>query len=280
MMPENTRAITTYRELQAVQRSPARKVRDLARELALFPLGHLRAIPRHGRWIRFPYYHHVFSDEREGFDAQLRYMKNFGDFISIDDAVAALHHERPLEGRYYCITFDDGFRSCWEHAVPVLLEHGATAAFFLPTQFIGTSLEHDREVIRSFHRGGRLIEFLSWDECREMLDAGMTIGAHTVHHRPLIELTDAEVEWELSESKKVIEDRLGIHCRHFAAPFGVPGVDFHQRRDPEIARRLGYASFLTTRRGSLHRLPAPMQIERDHMIAAAPIWHLRYFLGR
>ena len=78
----------TYAEFTA--RQPARiRARSVARDLALRGLSLGRRIGGRG-WIRFPYYHHVFDDERRGFARQLDYLRQFGDFVAIDDAAAML----------------------------------------------------------------------------------------------------------------------------------------------------------------------------------------------
>jgi peptidoglycan/xylan/chitin deacetylase (PgdA/CDA1 family) len=261
--------------------SPVQRLRGLARDAAIFALSQVRAIPHGTNWLRFPYYHHVFDDERAGFVRQLRLLRNHGDFVSLDDAVEILGSDSPPKGRYFCVTFDDGFKNCIDNAVPILLDHGATAAFFLPTRFIGTSFEKDGETIASFFDGSDLaVEFLSWDDCRAMARAGMTIGSHTVSHVRLIELTEARVEDELRASKDTIERQLAVPCRHFCCPWGRFGIDYRPDREPTIARRLGYQSFLSTRRGSFQRRSLPMQIDRDHIVAAWSVHQLRYFFSR
>ncbi|HEX2721552.1 MAG TPA: polysaccharide deacetylase family protein [Gemmatimonadaceae bacterium] len=260
--------------------SAAGRLRDAARSAII---GGLSLVPRHSpsAWVRFPYYHYVFDDERRAFAAQLAYLRNRGEFISIDRAVALLRGTEPVDGRYFCITFDDGFRNCLTNAVPILLEHGAVAAFFVTTDFVGASPLKDPEQIRRVSNGGpRVPDFLSWQECREMILAGMTIGSHTVSHRRLSTLSDAEAEVELRESKVIIERELGTQCHHFSCPKGGPERDFRTGRDPVIARRLGYASFLTTQRGSVHRLSDPFLVERDHLLAAWGTHQLRYFFSR
>jgi peptidoglycan/xylan/chitin deacetylase (PgdA/CDA1 family) len=124
------------------------------------------------------------------------------------------------------------------------------------------------------------MEFLDWDDCRELVAAGMTIGSHTKSHRVLVEQSDAEVKRELQESKETIERELGTACDHFCAPVGRPDVDFRTDRDYELARRVGYRSFLTTQRGSVHRTSTPMAIERDHTLAIWGLYQLRYFFSQ
>lgn len=161
--------------------------------------------------------------------------------------------------------------------MPILLRHRAPAAFFLATRFLDATDRVDRNAGRAFldDRYGEL-EFLTWDHCRAMKDAGMTFGSHTVSHTPLIRLDASRVETELRESKMVIERELGVECRHFCAPLGFPGRDFVVGRDPEIARRIGYRSFLTTRRGSCDHSVNPYLVERDRVLAMWQLYRLRY----
>jgi peptidoglycan/xylan/chitin deacetylase (PgdA/CDA1 family) len=272
--------VTTFRAWHSFL-SPRARLRSRARNAAVFLLSLRSEEPRGSNWIRFPSYHHVFDDERDGFAAHLRYLKNLGEIIPLDAAIEMLESGDPIDGRYFCITFDDGFKSCLTNAVPVLVDHQATAAFFLPTRYIGTSVERDHDLIHGFYNPGNLtIEFLDWDDCRQLARAGMTVGSHTVNHPRLIELSEAEVAEELKASKETIEREIGLPCDHFCCPTGRPGIDFDPDRDPAIARRLGYRSFLTTRRGSIHRKPEPLSVDRDHMLAAWHPYQLRYFLSR
>ena len=78
----------------------------------------------------------------------------------------------------------------------------------------------------------------------------------------------SDFEGELRESKSRIEAELQRPCKHFACPWGRPGVDFDPEVHPALARRVGYASFLTTRRGANAAGTSPFAIRRDHFTAA------------
>src|SRR5438105_6196996 len=78
-------------------------------------------LPSDRDWIYFPLYHFILDDERRGFDRHLRYMRRRGEFISIDDAVAAMSNPAGIGGRYFCVTFDDGVKNCLTNAVPILV---------------------------------------------------------------------------------------------------------------------------------------------------------------
>lgn len=264
MSPRDAGLGSTYREV--VSRTTRReRLRSALRDSVVSLLAYTKRPDPSDGWIRVPCYHHVFDDERDGFQRQLRYMRELGEFISLDEAVSLLGSAKPFHGRYFCITFDDGLRNCLTNATPILAELRIVAAFFVITSHV--------------ERAGGDVGSLSFDDCRQLLDAGMTIGSHSVNHRRLVELSEDEVVAELQLSKDLIGRTLGIECRHFCAPFGRPSVHFDVVRDPAIARRVGYASFLTLARGPNRHGASPYFMHRDHLLANWSLRQLKYFFG-
>jgi len=237
-----------------------------------------KSIGRSTGWIRFPYYHHVFPDERRGFARQLDYLRNCGECISLDQAVSMLEAGQPIDGRYFCLTFDDGIKCCHDGATPILAERGIPGAFFIVTDYTADTV--DARIRRRLHGGvAYAYEYLTWAECREMVAAGMTIGSHTRSHVRLAGLGENEVRRQLTESKQTIEEKLGIACKHFACPWGGAGKDFDSQRDVAFASDAGYRSFLTTRRGKNTSGDAPYAIRRDNTYANWSTHQLRYFMS-
>ena len=258
------------------------KARSLARDGVIRALSTGRSVGvgsgGEGRGINFPYYHHVFDDERDGFARQLSFMAANGDFIGLDEAVAMLASGEPINGRYFCITFDDGFKNWITNAAPILADHKAKAAFFVVTGFIGSNVDEDREKLLGFYESGNLLmEFLDWDDCRALGEAGHIVGSHTQNHVHLADLDEAGAWAEMKGSKETIEAELGRACEHFCCPFGRENIDFLPNRDPDMARRVGYQSFLTTRRGRNGPGASPMSISRDHLLAGWGDYQLKYF---
>jgi len=243
----------------------------------------LKSIPRKvdnsNNWIRFPFYHYVYLDQRKNFSNQLDYMKKYGDFISLDTAVEMINSGEKIDGRYFCVTFDDGMDSCLDIAVPILNERNISAAFFIMTEYTSNVANKDGR-IEAFIPGLKYkARYLSWSDCREMLNAGMIIGSHTRRHEKLINLSDGEVYDELKISKEIIENNLNIVCNHFAAPWGRPGIDYTQGRDDIIAAKVGYKSFLAVNRGPMTQGSSPYFINRDFFNAHDDISRLRYYFG-
>lgn len=265
-------------------KTPAKvRIRDGLRDLILRGLTVGRQIDHGTTWVRFPFYHHVFPDEREGFKKQLLYLRQFGEFISLDEAIALFNSGDPVKGRYFCLTFDDGFKSCISGALPILKELNIPVTFFIVTSLVGKSLAPDDPIARTvfgFKGDKTSLDFMSWEDCRQAVEAGMTIGSHTQTHPRLAKLTATEVTDEMASSKEEIETQIGQPCQHFCAPYGIAGKDFNQDRDPKIAFQLGYKSFLTGHRGQKQKGGNPMAVQRDQLMANWGIHQLRYFFFR
>lgn len=258
------------------------RARWALRDLALRALALTRRADHKSGWIRFPFYHHVFEDERAGFARQLDYFSRFGEFVSLSDAVALLESGERIDGCYLCLSFDDGFDSCLSGATPILAERDIPATFYLITGLMGRSLAPDDAIARdvfAFAGSGTTLDFLTWDDCRKMARAGMSFGSHTASHARLSDLDPATAETELRQSKLAIEKELEQACEHFCAPYGIPNLDFDPARDTALARAAGYRSFATGTRGAMRQGADPLCLKRDHILANWGNHQLRYFLS-
>lgn len=95
-------------------------------------------------------------------------------------------------------------------------------------------------------------EALSWDElCTLALDPLVTIGAHTVTHPVLAELSAEQACAEMRNSRERIEARIGVPVTHFCYPFG--SRDEVGAREFDLARKLGFKTATTTRWGNIFR---------------------------
>ena len=262
--------------------STSQKIRAMFRNLTIGALSVGKDIKNTANWIRFPYYHHVFSDEMRGFEHQIRYLKNFGEFIGLNDATNLLNTGKEIKGRYFCLTFDDGLSCCYKYALPIISDLEIPATFYVVTNMVGKSFEPASLVARGvfgFKGQNTSVEFLTWDQCRASVQVGVTIGSHTKSHRKLSDLTLNEVRTELIESKLEIETHTGIVCEHFCAPYGFPGKDFDLKRDGQLARESGYRSFATGCRGVNKIGDSSFALKRDHLLANWGIPQLRYFFS-
>jgi peptidoglycan/xylan/chitin deacetylase (PgdA/CDA1 family) len=141
--------------------------------------------------------------------------------------------------RAYVLTFDDGHLSNHDVALPILLEHRLKATFFVTAGFIGTGTTMDWRRIRALHA------------------AGMEIGSHTLTHRPPSTLDDQELRYELSESRRILEDGLGAPVTSLSSPTG-----FFNPRMRDVAREVGYHSLCIGRIGLAREDGDPFSLNR------------------
>jgi peptidoglycan/xylan/chitin deacetylase (PgdA/CDA1 family) len=134
--------------------------------------------------------------------------------LSLLEAVDCLHRHTPFPDRSLVITFDDGFQSLYEEALPVLQRYGMSATVFLT---VGEKAE-----VKAAERlpSLEMRPMLSWGEIREMQQNGIAFGAHTLTHPDLIDLPMERVETEVGKSKTIIEDALDAPVACFAYPYG------------------------------------------------------------
>lgn len=150
---------------------------------------------------------------RRRFADQMRWLDELGyPVVTLRSAVRDLR-AAALRSPVVALTFDDGYRSFYDHALPVLAEHRYPASVYVvPGAIAGTC---PRGALPE-HLG----PFMGWGEARELARRGITVGAHGMTHRKLAHLGADEARREAVDSKRVIEDRLGVAVDEFCYPFG------------------------------------------------------------
>lgn len=140
----------------------------------------------------------------EKFDEQMGYLKSNGfNVITLDTLYAALSGQISLPDKSVVITFDDGYIDLFLNAYPILLKHQLRAVAFIPTGLIGTSY------------------YASWDQLAQMQSSGLfSFQSHSVTHANLASLSEEQLMYELTESKRVLEARFGIPVNSIAYPYG------------------------------------------------------------
>lgn len=277
----NMKEVQTYAEFSR-NISQKTRLRNRVRNLgvALRSIG--SSIDRTTDWIRVIYYHHVFDDQRKDFERQLLYLKRFGEFISMDQVLEMVLGKSKIQGRYFCITFDDGFHNTYTNMLEITSRLQIPVIIYLPTDYINMEPDElDYGLVNSRIAPGnsQLLRFLTWEQCREMLPHHISFGSHTTGH-PLLSSLDREgVRYELKESKRIIEKEIGTPCVHFACPRGRIGRDFDPVITREMAIETGYKSVVSTHRGIVQQGDDPYLLNREHLLANWGNHQSRFFFG-
>jgi peptidoglycan/xylan/chitin deacetylase (PgdA/CDA1 family) len=182
------------------------------------------------------------------FEAQMKELKDRGiTVISLQDLLAWKRGEKNIPPRSAVVTFDDGWKSQYEVAWPIMKKYGYPFTMFIYT-----------EGVRGGSLGGG--EAITWEQLADMRDNGVDIEGHSATHQDLREghtitlisggkRTRTKVtgpqyeEWMQNEvvgSKQLLEQRLGIKVNCFAVPFG--NYNEHVK---DIARNSGYEAMFT-----------------------------------
>jgi peptidoglycan/xylan/chitin deacetylase (PgdA/CDA1 family) len=175
----------------------------------------------------------------DSFRAQMRFLAWAGyTAVSLDALAGSPLAQDLLPERPVVITFDDGFRSCIENAVPVLARYGFTATFFIVAGLVGDRSRWLRETLRDD------LPLADWRLLRRLVENGFECGAHSMSHPHLPSLSPDACRAELAESKRVLEERLGREVPHAAYPYGdfTPGVR-------AVAAEVGYRTACAVRGG-------------------------------
>jgi len=190
---------------------------------------------------RHPYYETNISAAT--FERHLQFLKQEGYRTAyVSDVVETLQHRIDVQ-KLVAITFDDGFRSFYTLAFPLVSEYGFNATLFIPSGLVGK-------------QGSSLgpEPFMTWNEIREVHKNGVRIGSHSVNHPDLYRLDSRSLEKEIRHSKMTIEDNTGDGVRSFAYPFAFPAHDqSFSRRFGALLEQSGYDNGVCTVIGTAHR---------------------------
>jgi peptidoglycan/xylan/chitin deacetylase (PgdA/CDA1 family) len=197
------------------------------------------------------------------FRAQLAYLKDNGyRTISLAELYEFITYQRAIPLRSVVITIDDGYRSIYDIAYPLLKEYGFTATLFIYTDFVeATSMA------------------VSWDQLREMKAAGFEVQSHSVSHSDLTLKREGEsneayrqrITMELTRSKDIIDRELGQNTQFLAYPYSK-----YNRWVLAQTEAAGYRLGLTVERGANPFYMDAMVLKRNQVLKE----DLDYFSSR
>lgn len=140
-----------------------------------------------------------------------------------------------LPRKHVLLTFDDGYDDLYDHLLPLVIKHRLTPVIFLVADRVGATSIWDQKF------GLRSRRLLTLPQIREMQKYGVEFGSHTLTHPFLPDVSQEQLHCEVRESRRRLEDMLGVEVTTFAYPYG--GVD---RRVRAAVAEAGYKAAFTT----------------------------------
>jgi peptidoglycan/xylan/chitin deacetylase (PgdA/CDA1 family) len=187
------------------------------------------------------------------FEQQMKYLKDNGyRVISPRQLVDFLEYRRQIPKKSVLITMDDGYKSVYEVAWPILKKYDFTATLFVYTDYVGISKKA-----------------ISWDELRILKANGFTVGSHSVAHSDLTKKNQDETEEDFQNrlkkeiflSKQIIDARLGQDTLFFSFPYGRYNANLMK-----MVQSAGYKIAVTVDRGSNPFFTNPLALKRDMIL--------------
>ncbi len=143
------------------------------------------------------------------FQKQLEYLKVNGyKTITLQTLYNFYYYNTYLPSKPIILSFDDGRKSAYKYALPILIKFHDTADFNIITAFLGTSK--------------RNYQYMSWQDLKNMVKNGMEIESHTVTHLALGTLPPNLMTYQVLVSKSALETKLHVPIQFIAYPAGSP----------------------------------------------------------
>lgn len=187
--------------------------------------------------LKVLYYHEVVEQgqgfsyqkiEKEKFEQQMAYLQTEGyETLYFSDL------DKPFPPKVVIISFDDGFRSVYENAAPIMEKYGIKGNVYLPTGYIGNDPH-----------------FMDWDMVQKLQEGSFEMQAHTHSHVDVRTLDEQALQEQIKASDELFREKLGYLPRAFCLPFGT-----YDRASVKALRKTGrYDCILGSYYGNLGKL--------------------------
>jgi peptidoglycan/xylan/chitin deacetylase (PgdA/CDA1 family) len=138
----------------------------------------------------------------EEFESHMAWLNSGGYNVLSLGQYVKMRKSGKIPEKAIVLTFDDGHKSNYQYAFPILKRYSFSATFFIIAGNIGKR------------------HYLSSDEIKEMAENGMEIGSHSISHTYLPLLGVENLRKETKKSKEIIESHIGKTVDWFAYPGG------------------------------------------------------------
>lgn len=187
-------------------------------------------------------YHPIRRLDR--FAAQMSVLAERGySVLSMTEFMARVRGHKPSRSPAVLLTFDGWNPADFASVVPILKSYGFPAVFFLVSWCLSgesgeTSTQYRKELL-------------------ELAALGYTIGCHSHTHQDLTKLSVADLEQEVTGSRKLLEQVLGQRVDAFCYPYGA-----WDSRVASVVKKAGYDVAFTVDLGGVSAGDDPYQLKR------------------
>jgi len=112
-----------------------------------------------------------------------------------------IHAQPSSESKLVILNFDDGRKTQFTEAKPILDKYGFKATFYIVCNYVG-------------NKPG----YMNWSEVNQLHAEGHDIESHTMNHADLSDASNKSLEYQIGKSKECLQQH-GINATNFAYPF-------------------------------------------------------------
>ena len=144
------------------------------------------------------------------FEKQMRFMNQ-----NAFKTTSLCNIENIKSGKFFIITFDDGYEDVFLNALPILKKYNFTATCFFVSNLIGkyNVWDEDKE---NFIK----LNLMNNSQISLWIDNNMDVGSHTADHKNLLKLNSNDKKIQINEPKKYFNELFNIDVKTFSYPFG------------------------------------------------------------
>lgn len=216
--------------------------------------------------IRVINYHRTSPEHADNFERQLQFYQRLYSPVCLDELAGFFRGEWLHKKPGLIISFDDGYRSNYEVAKPLLEKYGFTGWFFVASGLVRTE-------------DGQHTSYMNWDEVRELASSHV-VGCHTHTHKRLSPDVPADVmQKEIVDSKKLMEQKLGIGKPIDSFCWVGGEEENYSAEAAQLIRHGGYRYSFMTNCAPLTPKTDPLQIQRTNIEADWPLELVKFYLS-
>mgnify|MGYP001451996844 FL=1 len=181
--------------------------------------------------LRIITFHDILREDHDKFLNLIQYLKKNWNIITPDQSKNIINSkDLKVNKKNILITFDDAFKSQKIITEKFLDPLNIKALFFIVSDFVKISSKDEAHkfIKKNFFKDQNLdhnidleANNMSLDDLRYLVSKGHTIGGHTKTHKQLSKIKDKDtLIKEIIDSKKFLENEIGIKIEDFAYTFG------------------------------------------------------------
>lgn len=181
-------------------------------------------------------YHRAFDGK---YGNSVRMLDNHFESLAKTYPIVLPRDRLQLFSTSICLTFDDAHLDFYTKVYPLLKKHRLKALLAVPANLIGMDT------------------YCTWNMLKELVDSKIVyIASHSMNHANLLD-PKVDVDYELIESKKILENRLKIEIDTFVYPYGKFNLAIQKKAEKhyQYTMRIGSSANLSWDR-LLYRIPS------------------------